>query len=865
MDEGNAIEIRNVSKRFVLKRFTAYGGSAKCGVKQVITDVTIDVAKGEVLGLVGRNGSGKSTLLKLIAGILSPDEGTLETCGKVASILELGMGFDQEATGRDNIRAKCALYGFKERETEELMDDMIAFSELGERIDNPLRTYSSGMVAKLAFSVLINVKCDVMVIDEVLSVGDAGFNAKSRAVIDRLRREGKTVVIASHNTSSLEAMCDRVVWLEDGSVKDSGDASTVCYRFVADTEDSPDVVRYLAESGDATAQHRLGVMLRDGISMGADTEEAKSWLRKASEQGLPEAMVDLGDILADEGLREEALGLYERASKDGSIAGAVRLIGRTDEEAQLMERMLARLRELAGDGNVRAAKLLGDTLSNGTGCKPDKKAAAGLYEFCAERGNANACFPLGIIHRDGLGIPKDPAGAVKWLELAVERGNTKAAMELANMYRRGIGVKRNMAACIRWYEEAARRGDRKAMSELGVIYRDGLGVGKDPEKSSYWLKMYSEQAALSAMVSLGDIIKQGTVGDERAECLEWYSAAAEKGNVIAMYNAAMALRDTSLPQSDPAKAAEWLREAAERGNNVACFEYAMTLLEGKGVQADPDGAFRYMKLAADMGNSHAILHAGIMLLEGTGIRSDPEAAEVYLSRSAELGNKDARKLLKSIRQQPRGSASGTRAHVPAVRRGYAVVQRELRLPSQGFPRQGRVRNQRRGVPGAAGRHGKADLPAHDPLAGCDDLPHAVTAPGSKVHGAGLPAGCQVVQSQKVRPHQIAYVYVVADARPVGSIVVVPEHAKLGSIHNGADHVGHEVRLGLVPLSGPPGAVGADDVEVPQTDGMEAVRADVLRDGPLHGRLGQPIRVYRFQRGVFRYRHAFRLAVDRGRG
>ena len=783
MDESNAIEIRNVSKGFVLKRFTAYGGSAKCGVKQVITDLSLDVAKGEVLGLVGRNGSGKSTLLKLIAGILSPDEGTLETCGKVASILELGMGFEQEATGRDNIRAKCALYGFKERETEELMDSMIAFSELGEQIDHPLRTYSSGMVAKLAFAVLIHVRCDIMVIDEVLSVGDAGFNAKSRAVIDRLRREGKTVVIASHNTGSLEAMCDRVVWLEGGAVKDSGDASTVCYRFVADAEDSPDVVRYLAESGDAAAQHRLGVMLRDGISMDADAEEAKAWLRRASEQGLPEAMVDLGDILADEGQSEEALDLYERASKDGSIAGAVRLIGRTDEEAQLMERMHKKLRELADRGNVRAAKLLGDALSNGTGCKPDKRAAAELYEFCAERGNANACFPLGIIHRDGLGIPKDPAGAVKWLELAVERGNTKAALELAGMYRRGIGVKRDMGACVRWYEEAARRGDRKAMSELGVIYRDGLGVGKDPEKSAYWLKMYSEQAELSAMVSLGDVIKQGTAGDERAECLEWYTAAAEKGNVIAMYDAAMALRDASMPRADPAKAAEWLREAAERGNNVACFEYAMTLLEGKGVPADPEGAFRYMRLAADMGNGHAILHTGVMLLEGTGTQKDPEAARAYLERSAELGNKDARKLLKSMERRSRGAASGAPAHVPAVRRRYAVVQRVLGLPAQGLPRQGRVRHQRRGVPGAAGRDDEAHGPADDPLAGRDDLPHAVPAPGPEVHRAGLAAGREVVEGQEVRPHQVADVDVVADACPVGRVVVVPEHAELGPVRD----------------------------------------------------------------------------------
>ena len=862
MDEMNAIEIRNVSKRFVLKRYTAYGGSAKSGTKQVITDLSLDVAKGEVLGLVGRNGSGKSTLLKLIAGILSPDEGTLETCGKVASILELGMGFDQEATGRDNIRAKCALYGFKERETEDLMDSMIAFSELGEQIDHPLRTYSSGMVAKLAFAVLIHVRCDVMVIDEVLSVGDARFNMKSRSIINRLRREGKTVVIASHNTGSLEAVCDRVVWLEAGSVKDSGDPATVCYRFLADAEDSPDVVRFLAESGDAVAQHRLGVMLRDGISMQADREESESWLRRASEQGLPEAMVDLGDMLMDKGMGQEALALYGRAAEDGSVDGTIRLIGRTEEEDLLMERMHERLRELSSQGNVRATKVLADALSNGTGCRADKKAAAELYEYCAERGNANACFPLGIIHRDGLGIPKDPAGAIKWLELALERGNTKAALELANMYRRGIGVKKDMDACIKWYTEAARRGDRKAMSELGVIYRDGLGVGKDPEKSTYWLKMYSEQNVMSAMVSLGDIIKQGTVGEERAECLDWYTAAAEKGNVIAMYDAAMALRDTTLPQADPGKAAGWLKEAAERGNNVACFEYAMTLLEGKGVPPDADEAFKYMKLAADMGNSHAILHVGIMFLEGTGTPRNPEMAKVYISRSAESGNKDARKLLGSMER--RRPASGAPALVPIVRRQYALVQRKLRLPPEDGLGPGGVGYQGRGIPGAAGgRHEARRLP-DDALAQRDHLPDAVSAHCAQVYGAGGAAGHEVVQSQEVRSDDVADVYVVADARAVGGVVVVSEEAELCPLHYGAYYAGDEVRLGLVPLPCPPGAVRPHDVEVPEADRVQSVRAGVLVDRPLHCELREPVRVDRLRGRVLADRNHLGFAVHGGR-
>ena len=650
MDAKNSIEIRSISKKFDIKRFTAYGGTAKSGTKQVIADLSLTVQKGEVVGIVGRNGSGKSTLLKLIAGIIYPDSGTLEVSGKVASILELGMGFDPELTGRDNIRSKCALYGFKERETDELMDSMVAFSELGEQIDHPLRTYSSGMVAKLAFSVLIHVKCDIMVIDEVLSVGDAGFNAKSRMVFDRLRREGKTVVIASHNTSTLENVCDRVVWLEAGKIRESGDPATVCYRFTVDAVDSPDVVWFMAESGDSASQHRLGVMLRDGISMEKDAEGARLWFERASEQGNTDAMVALGDMMAEDGMDGEARELYRRASEHGNVTASLRLISGTEEEKAIAAKLYEQIAVLADGGNYRAMKLLADVLSEGTACKADRAAAIERYKACAEHGDPQSCFLLGTIYRDGNGAPKDPEQSVRWFEQAFARGNIRAGTELANMYRRGIGVERDMESCVQWYTAVANRGDAQAMMQLGVIYRDGAGVEKDEEKSTYWLKRYSEQKILSSEVALGDMVKQGRYDGGREECLEWYIDAANRGNVTAMFNAAVTLRDGAASPIDTSGAAFWFKEAADHGNANACYEYAMMLMKGEGVPANHEEALTYMTRAANMGNARATHQAGLMYLRGAGTPKDPERASFYLERAAEFGNLEARCILDATRR-----------------------------------------------------------------------------------------------------------------------------------------------------------------------------------------------------------------------
>ena len=167
--------------------------------------------KGEVLGIVGNNGAGKSTLLKIISGILKPTEGSVQVFGNVVPMLELGSGFDFDLTGRENIFLNGAILGYSERFLKEKYDEIVAFSELGQFIDVPLRNYSSGMVMRLAFSVATVVNPDILIVDEILAVGDATFQAKSRARMMELMSGGTTVLFVSHSIEQIRGMCDKVI------------------------------------------------------------------------------------------------------------------------------------------------------------------------------------------------------------------------------------------------------------------------------------------------------------------------------------------------------------------------------------------------------------------------------------------------------------------------------------------------------------------------------------------------------------------------------------------------------------------------------------------------------------------------------
>ena len=199
---------------------------------EVLKNVTLEIEKGEVVGLVGHNGCGKSTLLKLMTKIIYPDKGKIEINGKISSLLELGAGFHPDMTGRENIYTNASIFGLTKKEIDARLDDIIEFSELEEFIDSPVRTYSSGMYMRLAFSVAINVDADILLIDEILAVGDARFQAKCFNKMLELKKNGITIVIVSHDLGSIERLCNKAVWIDKGTIKEIGNPHDISARYL---------------------------------------------------------------------------------------------------------------------------------------------------------------------------------------------------------------------------------------------------------------------------------------------------------------------------------------------------------------------------------------------------------------------------------------------------------------------------------------------------------------------------------------------------------------------------------------------------------------------------------------------------------
>jgi ABC-type polysaccharide/polyol phosphate transport system ATPase subunit len=198
--------------------------------------ISFEVQKGETVGIIGRNGSGKSTLLQIICGILTPTSGHVETHGRIAALLELGSGFNPEFTGRENIYMNAAVLGLSKEEIDNRFDDIAAFADIHQFIDQPVKTYSSGMVARLAFSVSVQVDPDVLIIDEALSVGDMAFQEKSFARMKRIRDAGTSILFVSHSPSAVRNFCDRAIWLDTGRVRSIGERLAVCDEYQSEME-----------------------------------------------------------------------------------------------------------------------------------------------------------------------------------------------------------------------------------------------------------------------------------------------------------------------------------------------------------------------------------------------------------------------------------------------------------------------------------------------------------------------------------------------------------------------------------------------------------------------------------------------------
>lgn len=243
--EEYSIEVKDVTKDFkvyfdkgfTLKEKAISINRNKYDIRHVLNGVSFNIKKGQAVGLIGKNGCGKSTTLKMLTKIYKPTSGSIDVKGRVSSLIELGAGFHPDMSGRENIYINATIFGLKKEEIDQRIEDIVSFSELEEFIDNPVRTYSSGMYMRLAFAVAINVNADVLLIDEILAVGDVSFQKKCFDKLIEIKEAGTTIVIVSHSMEQLYSICDRLIWIENGKVREDGIPKQVGTHYLDSMED----------------------------------------------------------------------------------------------------------------------------------------------------------------------------------------------------------------------------------------------------------------------------------------------------------------------------------------------------------------------------------------------------------------------------------------------------------------------------------------------------------------------------------------------------------------------------------------------------------------------------------------------------
>ena len=243
MMKENVVEVRNVSMHFNLmeervdsiKEYILKLLKGKLLYNDFIAlkDISFDIQKGDILGLVGFNGAGKSTLLKILAGVLQPTTGIVKVKGKIAPLIEVGAGFDPELTARENVYLNGAILGYSRNFLESKFDEIIDFAELKDFVDVPVKNFSSGMYARLGFAIATMVKPEILIVDEVLSVGDFRFQEKCEKRIQTMIRDGVTIILVSHDINLIRRLCNKAIWLEHGIIKDAGNSEDICKQYSA--------------------------------------------------------------------------------------------------------------------------------------------------------------------------------------------------------------------------------------------------------------------------------------------------------------------------------------------------------------------------------------------------------------------------------------------------------------------------------------------------------------------------------------------------------------------------------------------------------------------------------------------------------
>jgi len=649
MDPKNAIEIRNVTKSFKIK--TAPEGSKhktpfKIGKSQehvVLDDISVNIRKGEVVGIVGRNGSGKSTLLKIISRIMEPDSGTIDVGGTIATILELGMGFHQDMTGRENIYIKGAMYGFSRSDIDKRIDSIIEYSNLGDYIENPLKTYSSGMSGRLAFAIMIHVDAEVFLVDEILSIGDVSFSAKAVQHFRSISKSGKTVIFVSHNLGTIEEMCSRAIWIEGGKVADDGPAKRVCDRYRREMIESFDITSELAEAGVVDAQYRLAKMYMEGSKVGIDQEVACGWMKKAAESRHVQAQVEYADMLfSGVGMEQDvvtAMFYYQSAADKGNNDARMKVSALTKNETDDNRTEILKLfKELAERGNPLSEQRYADLLLKTAWNNDDKKEALEWFLKSANKGNINSKYQVALMYRDGIGTQVNGGRSVEMFREAAADGHYWAQVYLAEMLLSGVKVEKDESEAFKWFLRSAESGNPKSQYQIATMYRDGIGTEADSKMSKKWFEAFSRSPIVEHQIMMADILKiQKLKSGSGYE--DMLTKASESYSSRAMHSLGVIHRDATPPNTDAA--IKWLTASTERNNPHAAMSLGDIYLKGIGVEKDFQKAFKYLMNASVNGVPMAAYRIAMMYKAGVGVEKNMEKYREFLLMAVEGGNPEA--------------------------------------------------------------------------------------------------------------------------------------------------------------------------------------------------------------------------------
>lgn len=431
MESEIVIKVNNVHKSFkvykdrgyMLKEMVLFANRRKYEVHEVLKGVNFQVAKGEAIGLIGQNGCGKSTTLKLLTKIIYPDSGSIEMKGRVSSLLELGAGFHPDMSGRENIYINAAIFGLTRDEIAKRIDDIIAFSELEHYIDNPVRTYSSGMYMRLAFSVAINVDADILLIDEILAVGDANFQSKCFNRLKEIKAEGTTIVIVSHSLAQIEQICERSIWIHEGEIKEEGSPREV----------HPIYLDYMGAKRLENAQHKADRQKKE-----AETDAIE---KQRSDIQLKDEDVDSEDDI--ENMSDE-----EAAKKNKKRWGN-------------------------GIARIRKIELLDESGVDGTLFETGKNITVKLHYHVKQKVE-DAVIGIGVFRTDGVQIYGTNTRIDKLAEFSLEKdGVACLVLENVNLmpgqYTLDFAIQSGMGLPIDYYREAKKVEFFTTKDDIGLV------------------------------------------------------------------------------------------------------------------------------------------------------------------------------------------------------------------------------------------------------------------------------------------------------------------------------------------------------------------------------------------------------------